>query len=169
MAYAIVRTDLMTGTDDRAHLVSFKYKKSDALAEIENGSIVVLKELYKEDGVVEDREVWEAGDMTVETAVHDMVLVASVETDDDDANFDLAEYINVAGHICRGYYLHSGNVYSVTAEALTGTPKVGSIVEAAAGHKAAVVDSATASTTTIGKIIAEEVVGNDTYYVIRVA
>lgn len=169
MAYAIVRTDLMTGTDDRAHLVSFKYKKSDALAEIENGNVVVLNGLYEDEGVIEDREVWEAGDMTAETPVHDLVLVASVETDDDDAYADLAEYINEAGHICRGYRLHSGNVFSVTAEALTGTPKKGSIIEAAAGTKLAAVDSATGSTTEVGKVIAVEVVNNDTYYVIAVA
>lgn len=169
MAYAIVRTDLMTGTDDRAHLVSFKYMKNDAPTEIENGNIVTLNGLYEDDSVIVDREVWEAGDMKAETAVHDMVLVASVETDDDNAYSDLSEYINEAGHICRGYRLHSGNVFAVTAEALDGTPKKGSVVEAKAGTKLAVVDSATASTTTVGKIIAVEVVNNDTYYVIAVA
>lgn len=169
MAYAIVRTDLMTGTDDRAHLVSFKYKKSGALAAIENGSIVTLKELYKDEGVVTDREVWEAADMEATTPLHDLVLVASVEDDDDDNNADLSAYINVAGHICRGYYLHSGNMFSVTKEALTGTPTVGHVVECAAGTKMAVNATNAASTTKIGTIVAEEVVGGDTYYVIRVA
>lgn len=169
MAYAIVRTDLMTGTDDRAHLVSFKYKKGGALAAIENGNIVTLKELYKDDTVITDREVWEAADMAAATPLHDLVLVASVEGDDDDNNADLSTYINVAGHICRGYYLHSGNMFSVTKEALTGTPTVGHVVECAAGTKMAVKSSNTASTTKIGTIVAEEIVGGDTYYVIRVA
>lgn len=168
MAYAIVRTDLLTGTDDRAHLTHLKYVKGGELTEIENGSVVALKNLYTEEGVVMDREVWEACDIEANTPLHDIVLVASVELNDDNSDIDLGEYINVAGHICRGYHLHSGNMYSVTAEALTGSPAVGSLVVAAAGTKLAVTADA-GSATKVGTIVAEEVVGKDTYWVIKVA
>ncbi|MBO5970242.1 MAG: hypothetical protein J6S14_17315 [Clostridia bacterium] len=169
MAYAIVRTDLLTGTDDRAHLAHFKYMKDGELAAIEQGNFVVLKAPYKEDGVILNREVYEAGDMAADTPLHDLLLVASVELNDDDSDIDLGTYINVAGHICRGYYLHSRNFFSVTAEALTGEePAEGMIVEATAGTKLNVVASATGATK-VGTIDAVEVVGKDTYYVIRVA
>jgi len=169
MAYAIVRTDLLTGTDDRAHLTHFKYMKDGELAAIEQGNFVTLKKLYEEDGVIPDREVWEAGDMTADTALHDLVLVASVELNDDDSDIDLGTYINVAGHICRGYFLHNRNFFSVTKEALTGAePAQGMIVEAAEGTKLNVVASETGATK-VGTIVAVEVVGKDTYYVINVA
>lgn len=169
MSHAIVRTDLLTGTDDRAHLAHFKYVKDGELAAIEQGNFVVLKKMYEEDGVILDREVWEAGDMASDTPLHDLVLVASVELNDDDSDIDLGTYINVAGHICRGYYLHSRNFFSVTKEALAGDePAQGMIVEAAAGTKLNVVAESTGATK-VGEICAVEVVGKDTYYVIRVA
>lgn len=54
MAYAVVRTDKLTGTDDRARLVSVRYQPVDSesnenvAAEIENGCFVLLGDL--EDG-----------------------------------------------------------------------------------------------------------------------
>lgn len=70
----------------------------------------------------------------------------------------------------RGYRLHSGDIFSVTKEALAGldAPAKGNIVELAAGNKLSVAASATAGSTAVGKIIDVETVGRYTYYVIKV-
>ena len=83
-------------------------------------------------------------------------------------NFD--EYINEKDKICRGYRLHTGDIFSVTKEALAGvtSPAVGDIVELAAGTKLNIAKTATASTTSVGTIIAIDIVGRYTYYVIEV-
>ena len=83
----------------------------------------------------------------------------------DERKKNLNEFRNEAGEIARGYRLRSGNVYSVTAEALSGTPAVGSIVELQAGTKGNVVSTLTAGSTKVGTIIAIE----GSYVVIRIA
>lgn len=45
MAYGVVRTDLMTGTDVRSELVSVRFKASNNAAAIENGNVVKLVHL----------------------------------------------------------------------------------------------------------------------------
>ena len=115
-----------------------------------------------------EREIYAGADVAADTAITDVVLVASVETMYDERKKNLDEYVNEAGKTCRGYRLHHGDTFSVTAEALTGTPAVGSIVELAAGTKLNVAASATAGSTTVGTIIAQDVAGRYTYYAIKV-
>lgn len=170
--HAIVRTDNLFGTDVREGLVSFKYVKSGADAAIDNGNIVVLDGLYTNDSVIESREVFKATDMAVTSVVPNLILVASVEEVTDKTKYDLSEYTNEAGKICRGYRLHHGGVYSVTKEALdiaSGyTVVVGSVIEAAAGTKPKAVATLTSGSKQFGTVEAIETVGRDTYYVIRV-
>lgn len=163
--HAVVRTDLMYGTDVRSGLVSVKYMGSsgDTPTEIDNGHVLKVTELMEG-----EREVYKGVDVAADTPVGDVVLVTSVEVMYDERMRNLDEYYNEAGKICRGYRLHSGDIFSVTAEALDGTPTVGHVVELAAGTKMKDVASATESTTTIGKIIAKDVVGAYTYYAIKV-
>lgn len=168
--YGVVRLDLMDGTDVGAQLCSLRYQVSGKDTEIQNGSVVKLGNL-----LAGEREVYAATDVAANDKLKDVVLVASPEVMYDERKKNLDEFINEAGDDARGYRFHMHNVFSVTAEALTyatksGAPdiEVGYAVELAAGNKLKVASSATASSTQVGKIIAIDIVGRYTYYVIRV-
>ena len=165
--YGVVRTDNMFGTDVRAGLVSVRYMGADGstAAEIENGSVVKLGEL-----VAGEREVYVGSDVTAKDTLGNVALIAAPEVPYDERIKNLDEFINEAGKNVRGYRLHSGDIFSVTKEALAGldAPAKGNIVELAAGNKLSVAASATAGSTAVGKIIDVETVGRDTYYVIKV-
>lgn len=159
--HAVVRTDNMTGTDVRSQLVSIKYMGADGATptEIDNGNVLKVGALI--DG---EREVYSGEVPAADTAVTDVVLVASVEVMYDERKKNLDEYVNEADKICRGYRLNHGDIFSVTAEALTGTPAVGSAINLDADTKLAVGGTGTA----VGKIIAEDIVGRYTYFAIKV-
>ena len=167
MAYGIVRTDNMYGTDVRAALVSIRYLGTDGQTPtaIENGNVLKVGAL-----VAGEREIYVGGNVTATDKVEDVVLIASPEVMYDERKKNLDEYINEAGKNCRGYRLHSGDIFSVTKDALAGAtnPKVGDIVELAAGTKLKVVTSATSDSTVVGTIISVDVVGRYTYYAIKV-
>lgn len=165
MAYGIVRTDNMYGTDVRAALVSIKYMGEDGATPtaIENGSVLKVGALIEG-----EREIYIGGEVAANDKVEDVVLVASPEVMYDERKKNLDEYINVAGKACRGYHIHSGDIFSVTKEALTGeaAPAVGNVVELAEGTKLSVAKDATGATV-VGTIIAVDVVGRYTYYAIK--
>lgn len=163
--YAVVRTDNMYGTDVRAALVSVKYMGEDGSTPtaIENGNVLKIGALI--DG---EREIYVGGAVAADDKINDVVLVASPEVMYDERKKNLDEYINDAGKACRGYHIHSGDIFSVTKEALAGAaaPAVGNVVELAAGTKLNVVTEATGATV-VGTIIAVDVVGRYTYYAIK--
>ena len=163
--YAVVRTDNMYGTDVRAALVSVKYMGEDGSTPtaIENGNVLKIGALI--DG---EREIYVGGAVAADDKINDVILVASPEVMYDERKKNLDEYINDAGKACRGYHIHSGDIFSVTKEALAGAaaPAVGNIVELAAGTKLNVVTEATGATV-VGTIIAVDVVGRYTYYAIK--
>ena len=169
MSYGVVRTDKLAGTDVRSLLVSIQYMKGGSTpTAIENGNILKVGDLK-----AGEREIYVGGDVAANDKLSDVVLVASVEMDYEDNKAPLDEYINEAGKICRGYHLHSGDIFSVTKEALAGAeaPAVGDIVELAAGTKLNVKtksEGATESSTVVGKIIAKEIAGKNTFFVIEV-
>lgn len=173
MAYGVVRTDNMYGTDVRAALVSIKYIVTSGSGSetvktetaIENGNVLKAGGLM--DG---EREILEGSAVAANTPLSEVVLIASPELIYDERKKNLDDFINEAGKACRGYRLHSGDSFGLTKECFAGTnaPVVGNIVELAAGTKLKAVASATSNTTTVGKIIAKEVVGRYTYYVVRV-
>lgn len=173
MAYGVVRTDNMYGTDVRAGLVSIKYivttgsGSSTVKTEtaIENGNVLKVGALI--DG---EREIFEGTAPAASDALADIVLIASPEVMYDERKRNLDEYINEAGKACRGYRFHTGDIFSVTKDALDGkaTPEVGDIVELKAGTKLNVAASATSGSTGVGKIIAVDIVGRYTYYAILV-
>ena len=173
MAYGVIRTDKLMGTDVRSMLESVKYMGSGSTATaIENGFVV------KVDGslMTGEREVKKGVTPAATDALDSIVLIASPEVMYDERKRNLDEFINEAGKICRGYHLHSGDIFSVTKDALhfntneTTDGKVESVVELQAGVKLNVkTGSATSGSTVVGKIIAIDVVGRYTYYVIQVA
>lgn len=167
MAYGIVRTDNMYGTDVRTGLVSIQYMGADGATPtaIENGNVLKVGALK-----TGEREVYVGGAVAAADKISDVVLVASPEVMYDERKRNLDEFINEAGKNCRGYRLHTGDIFSVTKDALDGvtTPAVGNIVELKAGTKLNVADTATKDSTVVGKIIAVDVVGRYTYYAIKV-
>ena len=163
--YAVVRTDNMFGTDVRAGLVSVKYMGADGAVaeEIENGCVVKLKELAEG-----EREVFIGVTPAADDAMNDIVLIAAPEVMYDERKKNLDQYINEAGKSARGYCLHEGNFFSLTAEGFVGTPAKGNIVELTNGIKLNAVASATDNATKIGKIVDVEIAGRYTYYVVRI-
>lgn len=167
MAYAVVRTDAMAGTDVRGQLVSVKYMGANGAipTAIENGNVLKIGAL-----MTGEREIYVGGAVAANDKIDDIVLIASPEVVYDERKRNLDDFVNEAGKACRGYHIHGGDTFSVTAEALSGsgTPAVGNIVELSAGTKLAFVASATSGSTKVGRIIAIDVVGRYTYYVIKV-
>lgn len=165
--HGVIRTDLMSGTNVAADLVSLKYMGSgDAAAEIDNGCVVKL------DGLMEgEREVWKAVTPAANTPLEQIAIVATPEVMHDERKRNLDEFVNEAGVPARGYIPRSRNIFSVTAEALDAAAAiaVGDTVELQASVKLKVVKSATGSTTTVGKIVAIEKAGRYTYHVIQLA
>ena len=175
MAYAVVRTDKLMGTDVRSMLESVLYLGADGATptEIENGNVLkvgALKAVDANAGIYE-REVKVGAVPAAGDKLDDIVLVAPPEVMYDERKRSLTEFINEAGRIVRGYHLHSGDIFSVTKEALDGAaaPAIGNAVELKAGTKLNVAASATSGSTQVGKILAIDVVGRLTYYVIQVA
>ena len=181
MAHGVVRTDNMYGVDVRAGLVSVKYIVTTGAGTeqspyvhtptaIDNGNVLLLGGLM--DG---EREIFKGSAPAANSALTDVVLVASPEVMYDERLRNLDDFYNVAGKACRGYRLHKWDIFSVTADALAFNTdedtdgKVGSIVELKADTKLNVkTGSATSGSTVVGKIIAKDVVGRYTYYVIQV-
>ena len=176
MAYAVVRTDKLMGTDVRSMLESVQYLGDDGATPtaIENGNVLKVGALVGDATNGYEREVKIGSAPAADDTLDSIVLVASPEVMYDERKRNLDEFINEAGKIVRGYHLHSGDIFSVTKLALDGaeTPAIGDVVELKAGTKLNVKAAATGATsgsTVIGSIIAIDVVGRNTYYVIQVA
>lgn len=157
--YAYVRTDNMSGTTLAKDLASARFYNGTAEAAIENGNVVTLGGYL--DG---ERELKKATAPAADTALEDIWLVATPEVVKDKDYYSLGDFTNEAGDEIRCYRLVKGEIFSVTKEALDGTAAVGSIVEAQASTKMAVVDSLTSGSTQIGTVVALE----DAYIVIEV-
>lgn len=167
--YPVVRTDKMSGTDNRIDMYSLKYMASDEPATITNGAVVKRGSLVSTvSPAYTSREVYEATAVAADTPLSEVILVATPEVTYDERLRDLDDFTNEAGAIARGYGLHVGSMFSLTANAFSGTPAKGSIVELAAGTKLKVVSSATSGSTKVGVIEAVEAAGKYTYYVVRV-
>lgn len=170
MAYGVVRTDNMFGTDVRAGLVSIKYIVNDVETAIENGNVLKVGALMGDATNGYEREIFAGAAPAANDALSDIVLIATPEVMYDERKRNLDEFINEAGKPCRGYRLHKGGIFSVTKDALDGVaaPAIGNVVELKAGTKLNVAASATSGSTVVGKIIAVDVVGRYTYYAILV-
>lgn len=166
--YAVVRTDLMAGTELGPKLASVRYfDEKGETAAIENGCVLKLEALLEG-----EREVRKGVAPAADTSIKDIVLIATPEVMYDERKKNLDEFINEAGANCRGYRLHEHDMFSVTAKGLNiaegASPEVGWAVELMAGTKLNLVASATAGSTQIGKLHAIEKAGRYTYYVVEV-
>lgn len=168
--YGVVRTDNMTGTVNGVYLDSVRYfttttTANDTPTAIENGNVVKVGALL--DG---ERELHLATTPAANTALKEIGLVATPEVFYDERIHNLDQFINEAGSNVRVYYLHQNDEFGITAECFEAAAAVavGDIVELQAKTKLKIVKSATASTTTVGHIIAIEAAGRYTYYVVRV-
>lgn len=159
--HGVVRTDLLAGTDVRSGLVSAKYMGSgDTATAIDNGNVIKIESL-----VEGEREIYKGVTPAASDALEDIILVASPEVMYDERLVSLEDFYNEADEICRGYRLHENDIFSVTAEALEGSPDVNQKVALDAATKLKVGGEGTE----VGTIIAKDIVGRYTYYVIKVS
>lgn len=167
--HAVVRTDLMHGTDVRADLVSIKFMGTDGQTptDLDNGNVLKVGPL-----MAGEREIFTGAVPAVKDALNDIVLIAAPEVMYDERLRNLSDFYNVAGKAIRGYHMRAGDMFSVTADALDGTfdasNAVGKVVELQAATKMKVVDSLTSGSTQVGTIEAVELAGPYTYFVIKV-
>lgn len=155
--HGVVRTDEMLATSASALLHSVKYMVGDNFATIDNGSVLALEALIEG-----EREVWKAVDPT-ESVIGKLVLIATPEVMYDERLRNLTDFYNEAGVAARGYVLHSGDIFSVTAPVVEGfdSAVAGSTV-GVQGNKWLI------GGTGIGTVLAVETVGAHKYCVIRV-
>ena len=160
MAYTVFRSDLMSGENVFADMVSIRVVDGNGdPVVVENGTIVELDKL--EEG---QREVWTA---TVATNSSDLVNCAVVATPEGwyDRKRNLDEFINPAGAIARGYRLRSNNMFSGTKEGFvsaTAPTTAGAGVGIGTGGKI------NAAGTGLGTFEHTETQGRYTYYTVKI-
>lgn len=158
--YCVIRTDLMSGVEQPADLVSLRFYGADGkVAEVENGTIVKLQG-YEDD----QREVMKAIAATAGDDLNECAIVAGVELMYDERKKQLEEFINEAGRATRGYVPRSRNIFSVTKEGFVDetVPKKGDTVGIGADGKIA------AGGTGLGECVHVETNGRYTWYAIRI-
>ena len=161
MGYTVFRSDLLSGTDVAADLVSCRvYDETDKTIAVENGTIVELKG-YEEG----EREVMKAVLATSASKISDCAIIGSVEMMYDERKKNLDEFINEAGTICRGYIPRSRNFFSITKDGFVGGSVPAKDAEVGIGADGKL----DAAGTGFGICRAIEVAGRYTYYVIQVA
>lgn len=161
MAYAVVRTDNLTGTYNGAFLISGHFYNGNNKAEIENGALVSIGAL---DG---ERGVYKCVAPTAKQPLGKLGLVATPEIIYDNNRFrNLDDYINEAGKKIRVYILHSNDVFSITAEGLDAAPTASTLgIEVVAGTKP---KCATALTNAVAEYLGSDTENGYTYYKFRV-
>ena len=160
MAYTVFRSDLLSGTDVAADLVSCRvYDAEDREIAVENGTIVELQG-YEEG----EREVMKAVLATASSKLSDCAIIGTVEVMYDERKKNLDEFINEAGSICRGYIPRSRNMYSVTKDGFVGGAVAAKGAEVGIGGGGKI----DAAGTGLGTIMAVEVAGRYTFYVVKI-
>ena len=153
MRHAVIRTDNLAAPDMRVEMVSLRY--DDA---IDNGNIVRVGNL--ENG---SRTVYKAHTPNSSDKLSDIAIIGSPEIIYDDRAKDLCSFFNKANKILRGYRLHEHDCVSITADAFSGTPRLGKSVGIGNGTKLVVTDD-----DGIGTIIDKNIVGKYTYWVVEI-
>lgn len=162
MAKGVVRTDNLAGIYDGSKVVSIKFNNGTADAEIENGNVVSLDAYLGQD-------VYKAVKPTAEQKVGKLALVAGVELFKE-KTLPLDQWVNEAGAPTRAYVLQQGDVFSVTADAIDGTPDAttNKFVDIAAQTQLKAAAAAGTGKANFAELIAIETAGAYTYYVYRV-
>lgn len=162
MAYTVVRTDNLSGTDVRADLISLRvYDANDKEIDVENGTIVEVV-----GHVTNEREIYKTKLATSSSDLEKCYIVASPEVMYDERKKNLDEFINVAGEAAsRGYAIRHHGWFSITKEGFVGgtaPASVGATVGVGANGKL------DASGSGFGVVDAIETAGRYTYYVIDI-
>ena len=161
--HVMFRSDAMAGTTLGQYLVSLRVAN-----EIDNGMLVAVGSL--EAG---QREVKAMAAIATTTTVGAIAVLGSEEVDKE-ASFDtVGGFTNKVGTIARGYILHDGGAYAVTAGAFdTGKiPVVGNTIYAKINTNLHTTDAKSGedNNVKIGTCEAIETDGATTWYVIRIA
>jgi len=144
MANKVLRLDVMSGNKDNSQVKSARYYNADAVAVVENGTIVAIGGL--DDG---EREVHKVTPVTDEDALVGIVSTPEVNYDQNGVgDTDLANFINGKGEVIRVHVLHEGDIFSIA--------NLGSTADIACGAKL------------VAKHIQTETVGRYTYEVFEV-
>lgn len=156
MAHGIVRTDNLSGTTLGKNLVSILYKESNAVKDIDNGNVCVIGGFETTGNF--GAEVRTGTKPAANTSLDKIALIASEEIVKSKKVNTLAEFYNEAGIPARGYRLRKGDQFSVTADAIDGTPSLTSaaVLELQAGTKMKAVASLTSGSTKVADLIAVE-------------
>ncbi len=111
--HTVVRTDQLSGTDQRAEMRSCRYTTdgSTGYADVDNGRLVELVELEKD-----QHEVWTVKPASKDTKRGRLVLLDAPEVMADERKKNLWEFYNEKGDAIRGYILHTGDIFSLSAE-----------------------------------------------------
>lgn len=161
--HAVIRLDNVAATKNPALIKSVKYMGSGSTATaIDNGNFVAIGGL-----MTGEREVHTATTPAVGTTYFGVICTPEVEYEERGYH-GLETFENGADEVARAVILQKGDIFSVTAEALDKAPTVGQSVELQASTKGKVVATATAGSTQVGKVVAIDVVGRITYYVVEV-
>lgn len=167
--HGMVRTDKMDGTILPSATVSVRYAPGGTKTAIDNGNFVAIGNFENK-----EREVRVGTTPAANTPIESLVLIASEEVDKEAAIDIVSEFQNKAGAICRGYKLKPGNFFALTEDCFTKGSGVTatvntSILEAQAGTKGKLVNTATSGSTAIGTLRFIEKEGATTWYVFEIA
>jgi hypothetical protein len=164
MAHSIFRSDALAATNASAGLYSVKYHDGTKYNAIDNGHVVALDSL-----ITGEREVWKAVTPAANDDLSGIVILGSPEIMYDERLRNLTDFYNEADVAARGYMLSAGDIFTVSADAVTATtPAVGNVVELQADTKLKVVATLTSGSTQVGTIIALEKIGTVDAIVVRV-
>lgn len=178
--HGVVRTDRLSGTDNRKDMRSVMYYVDGEPADIDNGCVVYMGKLI--DG---EREVYAVSDIPTEVDGAGLVLIATPELTYDPRLRSLSDFYNEAGRISRGYLLNIGDSFGVTRDCLVTEsdadpeadptdPAVGDLalkIVSLKDGKIAIMhpgDLTPRDSSVIGTIVAIEKAGANTFYVIEV-
>lgn len=107
MAKRFIRLDVMSGNKDNTQVKSAKYFKDDAVAPVENGTIVAIGGLL--DG---EREIHKVTDVTAESTYVGIVSTPEVEYEER-GNRGIETFANEADATVRVHVLHEGDIFSI--------------------------------------------------------
>lgn len=102
-----VRLDVMSGNKDNAQVKSAKYYNDDAVAEVENGTIVAIEGLLEG-----EREVHKVTAVAEESAYVGIVSTPEVEYEERGYH-GIDTFVNKAGDVVRVHVLNVGDIFSI--------------------------------------------------------
>ena len=143
--YTVITREAMASEYDGTKRKSAKFYNGSSPAEIENGMVVKIA------GTIPgEREVLKVVAPEGSEDVADLWIVTTPEVVADERKKNLSDFVNEAGQIITIDKLMPNDIFSLTAEGLTGTAVAGHNVGlASAGGVKLVVDAATSGMSTV--------------------